>query len=168
MWDFQRSPKKTPPSPSTPPTPPFILLSPSHLPPQLDVRAATTARRRPDRWGDDTKQSVSVCGDLKETLIPAERGGSAQRAAEWERDGFNDAENWPVTVVHPSGKSLLQLAVNLSVPLSSHPAPPTPQRRLAQNTPPPLPSHPPLTLTQLLLRPPIQNFHLPAMLALSP
>lgn len=120
--------------------------------------------------GDDTKQGVSVCGDLKETLIPAERGGSAQRAAEWERDGFNDAENWPVTVVHPSGKSLLQLAVNLSVPLSSHPAPPTPQRRFAQNTPPPppLPSHPPLTLTQLLLRPPIQNFHLPAMLALSP
>lgn len=41
MLDFQRSP-----SPSS-----FILLSLSHLPPQLDVRAATTARCRPDHWG---------------------------------------------------------------------------------------------------------------------
>lgn len=113
---------------------------------------------------EDTKQSVSVCGKLKETLILAERGGSTERAAEWERDGFNDAENWPVTVVHPSGKSLLQLAVNLSVPLSSHLAPPTPRLCLTQSTPPP----PHLTLTQLLLRPPIQNFHLPAILTLSP
>lgn len=128
MRDFQRSPKKS--------LPLFI-----HSP--LSISSATTAgcpsgyhsEVSARSLGDDTKQSVSVCGDLKETLIPAERGGSAQRAAEWERDGFNDAENWPVTVVHPSGKSLLQLAVNLSVPLSSHPAPPTPQRRLAQSTP---------------------------------
>lgn len=50
-----------------------------------------------------------------------------------ESEGFNDAENWPVAVVHPSGKSLLQLAVNLSVPLSSHLAPPTPRLCLTQS-----------------------------------
>lgn len=102
---------------------------------------------------EDTKQSVSVCGKLRETLILAERG-------ERERDGFNDAENWPVTGVHPSDKSLLRLPVNLSVPLSSHHAPPQP--RLG------LPVNPSVTLAQLLLRATIQNFHLPAMLALSP
>lgn len=50
-------PKK---SREVPPAPPFILLSPSHLPPQLDVRAATTARRRPDHWGT-TQSRVWAC-----------------------------------------------------------------------------------------------------------
>lgn len=41
-----------------------------------------------------------------------------------------------MTAVQPSGKSFLQLAVNLSVPLSSHLAPPTPQLCLTQSPPP--------------------------------
>lgn len=99
----------------------------------------TIARCRPDHWRK-TQSRVCVYEKVKETHILVERG-STEGVAERESEGFNDAENWPVTVVHPSGKSLLQLAVNLSVPLSSHLAPPMPRLCLAQAPPP----HPDLT-----------------------
>lgn len=75
-----------------------------------------------------------------------EKGGEA----EWERESLNDAENWPMTAVHQSSQ---QLAVNLSVPVSSH---------LTRPTPPVSNGLPHVTLTPLLLQPHIQNFHLRA------
>lgn len=84
----------------------------------------------------ETKPSVSVCGKVKETPILGESGGQTKRRAKRGRDGFNGAENWPVTVVQPWGKSSLQPAVSLSVPLSSHLAPPLPRLCLRAVPPP--------------------------------
>lgn len=112
--------------------------------PRLDVHWLPQRGVSQITGGGHKAECLCVCGKkVKETHILLERGGQAEGVTEWEREGFNDAENWPVTAVHPSGKSSLQLAVNLSVPLSSHLAPPTPKLGL----PPPHPDSTSFTTT---------------------
>lgn len=103
----------------------------------------TIVRCLPDRCRKTQDKSVNKCVFVletgrgeKKTHIAVESGGQSAGAAEWENESLNDAENWPVTEVHPSGKSLLQLPVTFSVPSSSHPAsPPAPHLCLRQFPP---------------------------------
>lgn len=85
----------------------------------------TIAKCQPDHWRKTQSRvcmCVCVCSNLKRHTFWLNK--EAEGTGEWENESLNDAENWPVTVVHPSGKSLLQLAVKSSVPLSSHPTHP--------------------------------------------